>query len=1129
MSDSLVVRDRFEIASRLAGAALVLLGLVVLWGLTVGVPGPTRIVGSLPAMRPNTAVGLLLLGLALATPTGARGAESWTTLRRAAVWIALGLSAFTLCEHVLGFATPLDRWLVPVASDDHDGTPARMSVIAALDLLLLSLALLLQERSVPGRRAAFEYPCLAVLITSILVLFGLLFGANGFQSAFRFSGPIALPTAVSHLVAAIAILSRYPDRGRIALLAQQGEAAALARHWVARGAATMLTITILAQWGFSLGWYDAGYRDALVSTSLMSLGIIAVWSDLQRLLRAERTTDEALAQFREARDTLEGTVQSRTAALRRTADELNSLVDSSPLAIVSVACDGTVLRWNPAAEVVFGWSAAETVGGPLPSIPGELREEADGWWARAFAGEALAGLETRRRQKSGALADVALSIAPIRDPAGEVTSIVFLYLDISARKRTEAQLSQYVAEVVESRSLAEVQAAEMSTLAEELQVARNEALESARLKASFLATMSHEIRTPLNGVIGMTGLLLDTGLTGAQRRFAETARSSGEALLGLINDILDFSKIEAGKLTLERTEVAIRGTVEDVVDLLAERAQARGNELLSSTGADVPAVVHCDGGRIRQVLINLVGNAVKFTEGGEICVRVGVGARDDGTRELRFEVSDTGIGMTQDAIGRLFEAFTQADASTSRKYGGTGLGLAISKQIVEAMGGRIGVRSEAGAGSTFWFTIALSGEPVAAATEVPAADLTGVRVLCVDDRPQAAELLAEELRRWGATVTTAGSSRAAYAALRAGAASGHPVELVLVDRDMPAPDGLALAAVIREDASLENTPIVLLKELSAGQDDADLLRLVGATVTKPVRRAALAEAIAAVRGVPGPSAALAVDPAAAPTGPSLRILLAEDNGVNQIVATQTLLNLGHRVDVAANGIEARDAVRMIAYDLVLMDCEMPEMDGYQATRAIRAAEVGESRIPIIAMTAHALDGDRQRCLASGMDDYLSKPFNPRRLQQLLQRWAAAGPSRAAVDVLQPAETAPLGTDGTTVLDLEMLGNLRDLDVEAPGILGELVGLFLKELPCRLEGMSRGSVRGDGPAVAGSAHALRGSAGNLGASRLAAVCCRVEQAARREDWDAVCDALAGVRVEAQAAAGALSAEAGAGAR
>jgi CheY-like chemotaxis protein len=496
-------------------------------------------------------------------------------------------------------------------------------------------------------------------------------------------------------------------------------------------------------------------------------------------------------------------------------------------------------------------------------------------------------------------------------------------------------------------------------------------------------------------VIGMTGLLLDTDLTDEQREFAETVRSSAEALLAIINDILDFSKIEAGKFDLETTDFDLANAVEDSVELLAKQAHQKGLELTCLVDEDLPAVVGGDPTRIRQVLVNLVGNAVKFTEHGEVAVRVSGGDVRNGRVVARCIVRDTGIGISAGAVNRLFRPFSQADGSTTRQYGGTGLGLAICKRLIELMGGEIGVESTPGVGSTFWFTVPLEARPDAAIAPSTAA-LQGVRVLVIDDHATNRALLRAHLRRWELEVEEAPNGERALARLRDAAVANKPIGLVIVDYFMPRMDGVAFATRMRADSAFASIPIVMLTSYADRTRNAEA-RAAGIrrVLTKPVRRAQLLDTVvAAMRPEPEPGQAPAskASPAAA-AKPTLhaRILVAEDNPVNQQLARAMLLRLGYQTDVAGNGQEAVESVMQVPYDLVLMDCQMPVMDGFEATKLIREREGTSRHTHIVAVTANAMEGDRDRCLEAGMDDYLAKPFRAGDLRRVLGRWLPGEP------------------------------------------------------------------------------------------------------------------------------------------
>jgi PAS domain S-box-containing protein len=768
------------------------------------------------------------------------------------------------------------------------------------------------------------------------------------------------------------------------------------------------------------------------------------------------------AQCIEAFNSMAQNIESLLGSLHRS-EETNRLlalqVEQSSDAIFACDRSGIVTSWNQGAAQLYGYSPVEAIGRP--------HHELDLWAAgdTTDAGGAAdsASFERCAKTRTGQLVEVSVVTTPLMDGAGLPLGELTVVRDISVLKRKEA-------------------AAEAAN----------------RAKSEFLATMSHEIRTPMNGVIGMTSLLLETSLTPEQREYAETVHRSGESLLTIINDILDFSKIEAGRLELELAPFALRETLAETIKALAPLAHAKDLELVYEIQPDVPDDLVGDTGRLGQIVLNLLGNAIKFTERGEVAVRVDAESVTDDSVTLRVAVQDTGIGIPADKGLVIFDAFAQVDASITRRFGGTGLGLAICRRLVERMGGKMGLDSDVGRGSTFRFTVVLprAAQPVPRRVAAPPDTLRGLAVLAVDDNATNRRLLEATLRAWGVVPTIVADGHAALAAIETAGASGHAFGLVLLDARMPDLDGFAVAERIRQIPGLSGVTVMLLtSDLIIG--DMARCRALGISrhVVKPFTPSELLNAVLLTLGHTVEASAIPSAVADGNGSPArLRILVAEDNAVNQMLIVRLLEKMGHAPVLANNGQEAVALYDARPFDVALMDVQMPIMDGLAASAAIRQREArnaGRPRLPIMALTAFAMRGDRERCLDAGMDDYLTKPIKPEDLSEALRRISRDG--RPA-----PAAASPADVRETTAFDsaaaLNYVGGDREL-------LDELLTIFTQDAPIRLEAIRRAlAANGDSTELIREAHTLKGSLKVIGAMPAARLAQDLEEIARSGQRD-----------------------------
>ena len=764
---------------------------------------------------------------------------------------------------------------------------------------------------------------------------------------------------------------------------------------------------------------------------------------------------------------------------QRSERRLRTIMDQIPVTVSYIDAEFRYRYINRAQEVWLGKTDAEVAGRKVRELVGDpVWANIEPHLSTALAGRSVP-LERQRIDRTGNPVWHSGRHVPDVNDEGEVVGVYTVFFDTTERAMAEQALRRSE---------------------QELRAAKAAAENASKAKSEFLANMSHEIRTPMNGVLGLTELLLETPLNAQQRPFLETVRSSGESLLSIINDILDFSKIEAGKLETETLDFDLYQAVEDVVQLMAPRAHAKQLELACRIDERLPSAVRGDPYRFRQVLTNLLANGLKFTEVGEVVVEVSLSAPD----RIHVNVRDTGIGISVEARTRLFTAFAQADGSTTRRFGGSGLGLAISRHLIDLMGGHIGLDSIEGQGSTFWFEL-----PLVVATSLPVmghpGELAGRRTLVVDDNATNAEILEHHAQAGGMRCSKTSSGAQALKRLREAQRDGDPFELAIIDMKMPGMDGLELAAAVRADPKLCSLRLVLVTSLHS-TDEMARARDVGisAYLSKPVRRQELYRAMAqAVGGTPISEAALAV------AGNAMRIhgrvLMAEDNGVNQFVARNMLKSLGCDFDIVPNGKVALLAVQRGGYDMVLMDCQMPVMDGYEATRQIRAWEHAQPqpcRVPIVALTANALVGDADTCRASGMDDHLAKPYSRKQLGGLMARWLPAHLVEGSVDAerTEPAPLAPSPPPPSTVadpepdctLDQKALDNIRALDDGGTAILDEVIGMYLAEAPQHLAQMHAALHAQDGAELGRIAHAFKSASQNVGGLQLGELCRQLER-------------------------------------
>jgi len=775
------------------------------------------------------------------------------------------------------------------------------------------------------------------------------------------------------------------------------------------------------------------------------------------------------------------------AALSQSESRLRAIFENAAVGIDLTNPMGRWIEVNSAFARLLGYQPEEI----LNQTPKRFSHPDDFEASRTGLKSLLKGeiqhfqVEKRYICKDGRIIWTDLWVSPIRNSDGVIQAFIGISVDITDRKKAETELA----------------------------LAKDAAEEANRAKSEFLANMSHEIRTPMNGVIGMTGLLLDTELTKEQRDFSETIQKSANSLLTVINDILDFSKIEAGKLDLEMINFDLRIMLEEISDLIAIKAYGKGLEYGCIVHPEVPSLLRGDPGRLRQILINLAGNAIKFTETGEVVIRISLKDEDAAHAVLRFEVTDTGIGIPKDRVDRLFKSFSQVDGSITRKYGGTGLGLTISKQLVEMMGGRIEFESEVGRGSSFWFAVGFEkqSETCGHTVQVPE-DIRGKRILIVDDNETNRFILREQLRSWGCRYQEAAGGGQALEALHRGIAEGDPFDITILDKQMPGMDGETLGKFIKKDPDLRGTLLVLLTSIGERGDAARLEQIgFAAYLTKPVKQSQLYNCLTAVTGLKEtpdsekPVPIITRFAIAEALKQRIRILLAEDDPTNRKIALNILEKLGYRADAAANGREALKALERSHYDLVLMDVQMPEMDGLTATRQIRTQEESKiqnpkskmDRIPIIAMTAHAMKGDREACLAAGMDDYLSKPVTPQELLDKIEKWLTKKQNDSCT--VKQISSKKAGIASQEAASPIHIAEALDRAMGNRELLEMLLNEFIRNMPEKIELLATAIQKEDADSLVQYAHTLKGASASLSAKGISGLAFSLEKMGREKNF------------------------------